>query len=108
MNFDEYQAIARTTAIYPSEFKILYPALGLGNEAGEVQGKLKKVLRDNNGAFNEEQIAAIKDELGDVLWYVSALANDLQISLQEVALRNVEKLLSRQARGTISGSGDTR
>ena len=89
------------TAIYTDP--IIYPALGLGNEAGEVQGKIKKMLRD--GTFNKDAIAA---EIGDVLWYIAALCRDLEIDMAEVALKNLSKLKSRQERGTIQGSGDNR
>ena len=72
-------------------------------EAGEVQGKVKKMLRD--GTFNKDAIAA---EIGDVLWYIAALCRDLEIDMAEVALKNLSKLKSRQERGTIQGSGDNR
>jgi NTP pyrophosphatase (non-canonical NTP hydrolase) len=101
MNFNEYQKEAVKTAIYTDP--IIYPALGLGNEAGEVQGKVKKWLRDDT--FNKEDIAA---EIGDVLWYIAALCRDLEIDMADVALNNLAKLKSRQERGTIQGSGDTR
>ena len=96
-----YQQEAVKTAIYTDP--IIYPALGLGNEAGEVQGKIKKMLRD--GTFNKDAIAA---EIGDVLWYIAALCRDLEIDMAEVALKNLSKLKSRQERGTIQGSGDNR
>jgi NTP pyrophosphatase (non-canonical NTP hydrolase) len=101
MNFNEYQKEAVKTAIYTDP--IIYPALGLGNEAGEVQGKVKKWLRDDT--FNKEDIAA---EICDVLWYIAALCRDLEIDMADVALNNLAKLKSRQERGTIQGSGDTR
>ena len=96
-----YQKEAVKTAIYTDP--IIYPALGLGNEAGEVQGKIKKMLRD--GTFNKEDIAA---EIGDVLWYIAALCRDLEIDMADVALNNLAKLKSRQERGKIKGSGDNR
>ena len=108
MTFKEYQNEAVKTAIYGEGQKIIYPALGLGNEAGEVQGKIKKVLRDNDGIFGEKEIAAISDEISDVLWYMAALCADLEISLEDVAINNIKKLRDRQARGVIQGSGDQR
>ena len=101
MDMGYYQQEAVKTAIYTDP--IIYPALGLGNEAGEVQGKVKKWLRDDT--FNKEDIAA---EIGDVLWYIAALCRDLDIDMAEVALKNLAKLKSRQERGTIKGSGDNR
>lgn len=106
MNLNEYQKKARKTAIYSD--KVVYPALGLAGETGEVCEKIKKVLRDNNGIFSAGLVGDIKKELGDVLWYVSNLAGDLGFTLEEVAQANVEKLNSRQKRGKISGSGDNR
>lgn len=109
MDLDEYQKKAIATALYPEKYKIIYPALGLGNEAGEVQGKIKKWLRGDDGeTMSEERTEALKGELGDVLWYLAVLANDLGLSLEEVAKANVEKLQSRQERGTLSGDGDVR
>lgn len=109
MDLNEYQKKAIATALYPEKYKIIYPALGLGNEAGEVQGKIKKWLRGDNGeSMSEEQKEALKGELGDVLWYLAVLANDLDLSLGEVAKANVEKLQSRQERGTLKGDGDVR
>jgi NTP pyrophosphatase (non-canonical NTP hydrolase) len=100
---DGYQLKAVKTAIYPIEAQVTYPAMGLANEAGEVLGKVKKIIRD--GTYNREDIV---DELGDVLWYAAALARDLDVSLTEVAHRNLEKLASREKRGTLQGSGDKR
>lgn len=108
MTFKDYQDKAVETAIYGAGNKIIYPALGLANEAGEVLGKIKKVLRDKEGVFTEETNKAIGDEIGDVLWYIAALARDLDISLEDVADRNIQKLLDRRARNVIQGSGDNR
>ena len=103
LTMDVYQQRAVTTAIYKSEHAILYPALGLAGEAGEIANKVKKVIRD--GTFDREDLAA---ELGDVLWYVAVLAQDLGVNLGDVAAGNLAKLKSRKARGTIQGSGDKR
>ena len=108
LTFDDYQAKAKETAIYPQNVKLLYPALGLTGEAGEVANKVKKVVRDgvNNMPSDwREQIAA---ELGDVLWYVASVATDLNLSLGQIAEENNTKLNSRKERGTIGGFGDTR
>jgi NTP pyrophosphatase (non-canonical NTP hydrolase) len=108
MQLDAYQHAARRTAIYDRRHKVIYPALGLASEAGEVAGKVKKALRDRDGAFGPEQIEALKDELGDVLWYVAMLAADLDLSLETIAADNVAKLTSRQERGVLGGEGDRR
>ncbi len=103
MTFDEYQAKAAKTAIYKHEHQVIYPAMGLVNEAGEVVGKVKKILRD--GKFDRDAIA---DEIGDVMWYMAALCRDLNVNMSDVAQRNLDKLKDRQERGVIGGSGDTR
>ena len=109
MDFDNYQKEARKTAIYPNKDKnFIYPTLGLVGESGEVAEKIKKVLRDNNGNFDYESKTAIKKELGDVLWYLANLCNELDFTLNEVAEENLEKLNNRLFRGKISGSGDDR
>ena len=109
MNFKTYQKKARITAQYPNlGSNNIYPTLGLVGEAGEVAEKVKKVIRDKNGIFDEDSKKSIKKELGDVLWYLSNLCNEFGFSLDDVALQNLEKLKLRSARGKISGSGDDR
>jgi len=103
MSLNEYQKLAQKTAIYKSTHSVLYPALGLAGEAGEVANKVKKMLRDGN--FDRQAVA---DEVGDVLWYVAALCRDLNVDLNDLALRNLEKLYGRKARGTLGGNGDKR
>lgn len=103
MNFEEYQRRARETAIYPRDRAIIYPALGLAGEAGEVAEKVKKWIRD--GVLDKDAVAK---ELGDVLWYLAAIAGDLDVNLQDVAEKNIQKLADRAARGKIQGSGDNR
>jgi NTP pyrophosphatase (non-canonical NTP hydrolase) len=109
MDFDRYQEFAIVSAIYnQAQHSIVYPAIGLGNEAGEVLGKIKKVLRDNSGVFGTSEKAAIIDEMGDVLWYLAALARDLDTTLNNIALANIIKLEDRRKRNVIGGSGDKR
>ena len=109
MNFDNYQQKSRKTAKYPAiGHSVIYPTLGLVNEAGEVAGKVKKVFRDKDGQINGETRAALKAELGDVLWYLAQVCTELDLSLDEVAEYNIEKLYSRLERGTIKGDGDNR
>lgn len=112
LTFQEYQLTASGTAIYPgagtgSVMALAYLGLGLG-EAGEVQGKLKKILRDDAGVLSPEKRQAILDELGDVLWYVANLASELDAGLEDIAADNAEKLAGRKARGVLTGSGDNR
>jgi NTP pyrophosphatase (non-canonical NTP hydrolase) len=108
MDLNDYQRAARRTAIYAERHRVLYPALGLASEAGEVAGKIKKVLRDQDGDFAKAPVEAIKDELGDVLWYVAVLAGDLGLALDDIAAANLSKLSSRMERGRLSGGGDRR
>jgi NTP pyrophosphatase (non-canonical NTP hydrolase) len=108
MELSDYQRRSRRTAEYPREAWLVYPALGLAGEAGEVAEHAKKVIRDDGGTVGEARRAAMAKELGDVLWYVAQLATELGLELDEVAAQNLEKLLSRQQRGVLSGSGDDR
>jgi NTP pyrophosphatase (non-canonical NTP hydrolase) len=108
VELSEYQRLSRRTAQYPREAWLAYPALGLAGEAGEVAEHAKKALRDDAGALTEQRRAAIAWELGDVLWYLSQLASELGLELDEIAQANLQKLLSRQRRGVLSGSGDER
>jgi len=109
MDFDNYQIEARRTAIYPNkDNNFVYPTLGLVGESGEVAEKIKKILRDKNGSFDYESKLALKKELGDVLWYLSNLCDELGYSLSDVAKENLKKLNLRLNSGKISGSGDDR
>lgn len=112
MTLDDYQARARSTALYPESARVLYPTLKLAGEAGEVAEKLGKLMRDEGyvpgSALSAAQVEALSKELGDVLWYVANLAADLGLSLDEVGRRNLEKLQSRKDRDVIRGSGDER
>jgi NTP pyrophosphatase (non-canonical NTP hydrolase) len=105
----DYQRRSRATAIYPGHgANLLYPTLGLCGEAGEVAEKVKKMVRDDAGALTEERRAALAHELGDVLWYVAQVATEAHLDLEEIALENLDKLLSRQERRVLAGSGDER
>ena len=109
MDLQTYQKKSRKTAQYPNlGSNYVYPTLGLVGEAGEVAEKVKKVIRDKNGIFDEVSKNAIKKELGDVLWYISNLCTEFKFNLDEVALQNLEKLKVRASQGKISGSGDER
>jgi NTP pyrophosphatase (non-canonical NTP hydrolase) len=99
MNFSDYQKAASATALYPRRLDNLeYPTLGLAGEAGEVANIVKKIQRDFGGEINDTIRAKLKDELGDVLWYISACADELGLTLDEIAAFNVEKLAARHGR----------
>jgi NTP pyrophosphatase (non-canonical NTP hydrolase) len=108
MDLSEYQRRSRRTAEYPRDAWLVYPALGLAGEAGEVAEHAKKSVRDDGGRVTDERRAAMSKELGDVLWYVAQLASELGLELDTIAQENLDKLLSRQRRGVLSGSGDER
>ncbi|MCX8035340.1 MAG: nucleoside triphosphate pyrophosphohydrolase family protein [Candidatus Dojkabacteria bacterium] len=114
MTFKEYQNKSRKTALYTNIDKsvignhILYPTLGLAGETGEFVEKIKKIMRNKNGVFEEQDKDALKGELGDILWYIAQLATDLGLELEDVAESNLEKVLSRLERNTINSEGDNR
>ena len=109
MNFTDYQTKSRKTAKYPSiGHPVIYPPLGLTNEAGEVAGNIKKIFRDKEGVIGAAEREALKGELGDVLWYLAQVCTELDLSLDDVAGHNLEKLFSRLERGKIGGDGDNR
>ncbi len=103
MTADFYEERASLTAIYPKEKALEYLALGLTSEAGEVAGKVKKLIRDGKGDKK-----AIASEIGDVLWYCAMLAKETKVSLNDIMKDNLKKLYSRKERGTLQGSGDNR
>lgn len=104
---DDYQQRAGATAVYKDIGKNpAYPALGLAEEAGEVVGKIKRMYRDDCPFMETRE--KVKAELGDVLWYVAAIANEFQLSLNDIAEANLEKVLDRSRRGVLKGSGDNR
>jgi NTP pyrophosphatase (non-canonical NTP hydrolase) len=107
--FNDYQRESRKTwSLIHTDHAIVYPTLGLVNEAGEVAGKVKKIFRDKNGVIGDAEREALKQELGDVLWYLAQICTELNLTLEEVAEANLEKLFSRLERNAIRGDGDTR
>ena len=107
--FTVYQRESRKTwSEVRTDHNIVYPTLGLTNEAGEVAGKVKKIFRDRGGQISDADREALKHELGDVLWYLTQICTELDLTLAEVAEANLVKLFSRQARGAIRGDGDHR
>ena len=107
-DLDLYQKVALTTAIYPREQAIIYPTLGLTGEAGEVANKVKKIIRDGSNKNDDSMVSEIKSEIGDCLWYIAVLANDIGCKLSDIANTNLIKLENRKKKGTIHGSGDKR
>ena len=108
-DFQTYQRESRKTwSVIQVDHAIVYPTLGLTNEAGEVAGKIKKIFRDRGGVISEEDRQALKGELGDVLWYLTQICTELGLSLEDIATANIEKLFSRLERGQIQGDGDNR
>lgn len=108
MHLNDYANEAMKTAVYPIDQGIVYASLGLASEAGEVAGKVKKILRDNEGVFTPDARKAIADEAADCLWYIAALARELGVSMEAMAHSNLDKLNSRKERGVLGGSGDSR
>lgn len=109
MHFNKYQKFVKSHSFYPNKgSNFVYPALGIAGEGGEVCDKIKKILRDENGKMSKDSKKFIKKELGDVLFYLTAEANELGLSMQEVVDSNIEKIIGRRKRGTLHGSGDER
>lgn len=111
MDFNEYQKLSSRTATFEGkvgEYKLMYLCLGLAGESGEVIEKIKHVIRDQDGVMTDERREGIKNELGDVLWYLSQLARTIGVEFDDVASANIEKLADRHARGVIKSEGDTR
>lgn len=104
-NFNSYQDFVRGMKRYPEKHAIMYPTLGLCGEAGEIAEKVKKWLRGDKGDLDKQ---ALLKELGDPLWYLASLADDLGFTLQEVVDANIAKLTDRKERGVLKGSGDDR
>ena len=107
--FSTYQRQSRKTwNLIKTDHPIVYPTLGMVNEAGEFAGKIKKIFRDKGGVISAADREALKQELGDILWYLTQICTELDLTLDEVAEANIEKLFSRLERGQIRGEGDYR
>ncbi len=104
---DLYERLAGETAIFPKEKALEYLALGLTSEAGEVAGKVKKLIRDGEDkeGFELKKIA-ISHEIGDVLWYCAMMAKEVGVPLNTIMQMNLEKLRSRKERRTLKGLCD--
>jgi NTP pyrophosphatase (non-canonical NTP hydrolase) len=111
MELNEYQKLAGRTADFsglPGQYPVMYCALGLAGETGELIEKIKKTMRNDNGVVSPESKEAIKREMGDVLWYLSQLAHFLDITFEDVGQTNIEKIADRAKRGVIKSEGDNR
>jgi NTP pyrophosphatase (non-canonical NTP hydrolase) len=106
---DLYENLAGQTAIFPKEKALEYLALGMTSEAGEVAGKVKKLIRDGEDVEGFEiKKLAIASEIGDVLWYCAMMAKEVGVPLNDIMKENLKKLHGRKERGTLQGSGDER
>ena len=108
MDFNDYQKLTQKTANYPKELGLNYATLGLVGEAGEVANKVKKIIRDDNNILTEERRKQLNFEIGDILWYCSQLATELDLNLENIAIDNIKKLNDRCLRNKINGDGDYR
>ena len=108
LTFKEYEEVAMSTKVGWNKNEILYPLIGMCGETGEVADKIKKVLRDKKGNFSENDRVEILKEIGDTLWYMAALCQDLGYSLGTAANINLAKVTKRRAENTIHGEGDNR
>jgi len=100
----EYSYWVEDKIVTQGDTRLIENTLGLVGEAGEVAEKVKKYLRDNTKVSQKE----IVKELGDILFYTTALANYFYSNLPEVMETNMDKLNDRAKRGVIKGSGDNR
>lgn len=109
LTFLDYSRRARKLAIYPDVGdNLVYPALGLCGEAGEMANKVKKIQRDHDNKIPYDFRLKAMKELGDALWYLDAICHELGITLSDVASTNINKLEDRQERGVLKGDGDDR
>ncbi len=104
VTFEDYKLAIDPLVVYPRGNQIealQYVVLGLNGEAGEVAEQIKKAMRNDHGDISGERLAALKKEAGDVLWYLTRLADELGTDLTEIAQLNVEKLFARKAQGSL-------
>lgn len=109
MDFNDYQKLTGTTAMYPEgQLGLAYLVLGLTGESGEVAEKVKKLIRNNDGQITEDFVTELGKELGDTLWYLSEICSYMGLRLEDVARGNIAKLQDRASRGVIKSKGDNR
>ena len=109
LDFSDYQRrAARTGGAVEVNHPIVYPTLGLTNEAGEVAGKVKKIFRDRGGVVSEDDRVALTLELGDVLGTSPSSAHNSESISMTRQRRTFASLKTGQTRGRLSGDGDYR
>lgn len=113
MKLEDYSQQAITTLLgdhdtLDMDASLISQVFGLMGESGEVAEKFKKLIRDKQGKISDEDKQEIIKELGDILWYINSVSHLLGSNLEEVAQKNLDKVLSRKERGKIQGSGDNR
>lgn len=102
--FADYKEAIEPLVLYPRQTQLealQYVVLGLNGEAGEVAEQIKKAMRNDGGELSPERIELLKKEAGDVLWYLTRLAAELNTTLTEIAEINVEKLYGRKEQGNL-------
>ena len=104
MTTKQYSKWVEDKIITEGDERLVENVLGLVGEAGEVAEKVKKMIRDGTKVVPMDIIK----ELGDVVFYCTALANHVGYDLTTVLEINLVKLNGRVERGTIKGSGDNR
>lgn len=87
---NQYQAFQKTTS--KQDWDLNYLGVGLGGEVGELLNEIKKMYRDDNSQINKDRLEKIVKEMGDVMWYLTGIANKLDINLETVLETNIEKL----------------
>ena len=103
LTVNEYQAEAMSFRLESAD--TLYAEYGLVGEVGELFSLLAKARRDGRQYDHDMQV---KKELGDILWFVAAIAADNGYTLQQIADKNLSKLYARKSNNTLRGSGDNR
>lgn len=126
-DMNKYQRVASGSAIYPGQgtpLGLIYCALKLNGEAGELAEHVGKAMRDDgllNGMYmdhgtvqdgglglTDDRRELIIKEIGDCLWYLGAICRELEITFSDAAVTNLQKLYDRQQRNALQGSGDNR
>ena len=102
----DYQIWTRDTAIYKQQ--VTYPSLLLASEVGEALNIIQKAMRDDNTVGSDEKLEAVSYELGDILWALARLVDDLGLDFSKIVEKNIAKLEDRKKRNVISGAGDKR